>query len=92
VDIFLEVFCNLATKILMAVAICCHSSTYLANIQNNENKEQYLPFGYGNLGPRVAVGLFGVKIRYKAGVLIPVTSLHRTEAADSSLETEVHCV
>jgi len=61
VDIFLEVFCDLVTKILMAVAICCHYSTYLANIQDNENKEQNFPLGYGNLGPRVVVGLFGKK-------------------------------
>jgi len=64
VDIFLEVFCDLVTKILMAVAICCHYSTYLANIQDNENKEQNFPLGYSNLGPRVAVSLFGKKIRY----------------------------
>ena len=57
-DVFLEVVCDLATKILMIVAICCHSSTYLVNIQNKENKKQNFPLGYDSLEPKVAVGLF----------------------------------
>jgi hypothetical protein len=64
VDVFLEVVCDLSTKILMAVAMFSHSSTYLANIQNKENKEENLHPGYGNLVPRVAVGLFGHKVSY----------------------------
>ena len=48
----------------MAVAVCCHYSTYLANILNKENNEQNFPLGYGNLGQRVAVSLFGHKIHY----------------------------
>jgi len=47
----------------MIVAICCHSSTYLVNIQNKENKKQNFPLGYDSFEPKVAVGLFGHKIR-----------------------------
>jgi len=45
VDVFLEVFCDLAPNIPMVVAICYHSSTYMANIQNKENKEQNFHIG-----------------------------------------------
>jgi hypothetical protein len=45
VDVFLEVFRDLAPKILMIVAICYNSSTYRAKIQNKESKEQNFQFG-----------------------------------------------
>jgi hypothetical protein len=40
VDIFLEVFSDLATRILTVVALGNHSSPYVANIQNKESKVQ----------------------------------------------------
>jgi hypothetical protein len=63
-DVFLEVVSDLATKILMAAAMFSHSSTYLVNIQNKENKEQNFHLGYGNFVARVAVGLFRHKKSY----------------------------